>query len=215
MPRTSLLAGIAALALVSACSAKPEPAQNMAADAQVSESVTGSANTQSDPAQPVGSAPAPHADQSSDATDSGSVEDASADNSDATTAAPTPERLTTASAAADVVKRYYAAIDRGDFRAAYRLWGDGGKASHQSLSAFEKGFAATKSTSVTIGQLGYVEGAAGSAYTEIPVTVDATLKDGAHQHFTGTYTMRRVNDVDGSTTAQRRWHIESADLKPA
>ena len=30
----------------------------------------------------------------------------------------------------------------------------------------------------------------------------------------GEATLRRVNDVDGSTAAQRRWHIEKIDAKP-
>ncbi len=62
---------------------------------------------------------------------------------------------------------------------------------------------------------GDAEGGAGSIYLELPVRVDAILRSGAHQHFVGSYTLRRVNDVDGSTAAQRRWHIESATLKPA
>ena len=33
------------------------------------------------------------------------------------------------------------------------------------------------------------------------------------QRFVGVYTLRRVNDVDGATVAQRRWHITSAKLK--
>lgn len=122
---------------------------------------------------------------------------------------------TSAAAAGDVVRRYYAAIDRGDFRDAYALWGDDGKASNQSLSGFEKGFAQTASTEVAIGEMGNPEGAAGSIYIAVPVEVDSRLKDGTRQHFTGSYTLRRVNDVPGSTAEQRRWHIASADLKRA
>jgi len=47
----------------------------------------------------------------------------------------------------------------------------------------------------------------------IPVKVDAQLLSGAHQHFVGSYTLRRINNVPGSTAAQRHWHIESARLK--
>jgi hypothetical protein len=39
-------------------------------------------------------------------------------------------------------------------------------------------------------------------------------KTGEHQRFKGSYTLRRVNHVDGATAAQRRWHIESAKLAP-
>ena len=58
------------------------------------------------------------------------------------------------------------------------------------------------------------EGGAGSIYADIKVRVDAALKNGRRQHFEGTYTLRRVNDVDGSSAKQRRWHIVSTNLKP-
>lgn len=117
-----------------------------------------------------------------------------------------------AAAAAAVVERYYAAIDSGDFRTAYDQWGRDGQASQQSFAQFKNGFARTAGTSVTTDTPRDSEGAAGSIYITVPVTVDATLKDGTKQHFTGTYTLRRVNDVPGSSAEQRRWHLESADL---
>ena len=48
----------------------------------------------------------------------------------------------------------------------------------------------------------------------MPVKVDAVLKDGKRQRFTGRYVVRRVNNVDGASADQRRWHIDSAQLKP-
>ena len=125
------------------------------------------------------------------------------------TALPPP----TASDAASVVGRYYAALDRGDFRAAYALWGNDGQDSHQSFADFKRGFAGTAATSVTTGTPTNGEGAAGSIYIDVPVTVSARLKDGKRQRFVGHYTLRRVNDVPGSTAEQRRWHLYDADLK--
>ena len=55
---------------------------------------------------------------------------------------------------------------------------------------------------------------AGSVYQPVPVTIDAELADGTRQHFAGTYVVRRVNAVDGASAAQRRWHIDSAKLRP-
>jgi hypothetical protein len=60
----------------------------------------------------------------------------------------------------------------------------------------------------------HAEGAAGSIFAEIPVRVDAMLSSSARQHFVGSYTLRRVSDVPGSSAAQRHWHIENARLKP-
>ncbi|WP_241656462.1 hypothetical protein [Sphingomonas oligophenolica] len=55
-------------------------------------------------------------------------------------------------------------------------------------------------------------GGVGSIYQPVPVTVDATLDDGTQQKFRGIYTVRRVNDVDGASASQLRWHIGSAAL---
>lgn len=117
--------------------------------------------------------------------------------------------------AADVIRRYYSAINAGDYATAYAAWGNDGRASGKSFTGFRKGFDDTRSVRVSIGTPGEPEGAAGSIYVEIPVAVDATLDDGTRQHFTGTYTLRRVNDVPGSSQAQRRWHLESARLRPS
>ena len=44
--------------------------------------------------------------------------------------------------------------------------------------------------------------------------VTGALTKGGGFVLEGPVTMRRVNDVDGSTVEQRRWHIESSGLKP-
>jgi hypothetical protein len=119
-----------------------------------------------------------------------------------------------AQAGADVVRRYYAALDARDYSTAWSQWGDGGRPG-QSFAAFRDGFARTRATRVTIGTLPPVEGAAGSSYLTVPVTVEATLDDGKRQRFVGSYVVRRVNDVDGATAEQRRWHLGSAQLRPA
>lgn len=117
-------------------------------------------------------------------------------------------------AAADVVRRYYAAIDAGDFATAWQQWGKDGRPG-QTLAAFERGFAHTVSTRVTIGRLTPGDAGAGSSYQPVPVTVDAMLDNGTRQRFVGSYLLRRVNDVDGATSAQRRWHLASAQLRAA
>lgn len=121
----------------------------------------------------------------------------------------TPASETSVAAAMQVVRDYYGAISRHDYRAAYAIWHGS-----QSYARFRRGYAATRQARVIFLKPGDAEGAAGSVYLELPVRVDAVLRSGRPQHFVGSYTLRRVNDVDGSTAAQRRWHIESAHLKP-
>lgn len=122
---------------------------------------------------------------------------------------PSPQSM---AAAAAVVQRYYAAINARDFGTAWTQWGDAGRPG-QTLAAFTAGFAHTRATRVTIGTLEPGDGGVGSIYQPVPVTVDATLDDGTHQRFRGTYTIRRINDVDGASASQLRWHIGSAELK--
>ena len=118
-------------------------------------------------------------------------------------------------AARAVVERYYAAIDRGDYRTAYRLWGADGRRSGKTLAAFTGGFARTARTRVVADAPTDGEGAAGSVFVTVPVRVYATLKNGATQRFAGSYVLRRVNDVDGATPDQLRWSIDSARLRQA
>ena len=113
---------------------------------------------------------------------------------------------------ADVVRQYYDAIDARDFAAAYALWGQNGQASGQSFQQFAAGFDKTAHVHATIDDSVRVEGAAGSQYATVPVTVDAKLRDGTEQHFAGTYTVRRAM-VDGATPAQQHWHIYKAELR--
>ena len=121
---------------------------------------------------------------------------------------PAPRSM---AAAAAVVKRYYAAINARDFGTAWQQWGENG-APGQTFPRFAQGFAHTRTTSVTIGTMTPGSGGAGSIYQPVPVTVDATLDDGTHQRFTGSYTVRRVNNVDGASADQRRWHLGAAAL---
>ncbi|MCW0368749.1 hypothetical protein NB699_003732 [Xanthomonas sacchari] len=115
-------------------------------------------------------------------------------------------------AAADVVRRYYAAINARDYATAWQQWGEDGRPG-QSYAAFKAGFAQTRAVKATIGALGASDGAAGSVYQPVPVTVEATLADGTRQRFRGDYVLRRVNGVDGASAAQLRWRIDSAKLQ--
>jgi hypothetical protein len=114
---------------------------------------------------------------------------------------------------AQLVRRYYDAIQARKYDSAYSLWGQSGQASGHTRESFAEGFAQTTQVRATVSDSVQVEGAAGSQYATVPVVVDAVLRSGATQHFEGTYTLRRAM-VDGATPEQRRWHIYSAYLKP-
>jgi hypothetical protein len=133
---------------------------------------------------------------------------------EAATASATDSTATDANAAADVIRRYYAAINARDFRRAYTLWSGGGAASRQTLDEFSAGFARTARVRVEVGKPGRVDPAAGSRYVEIPVVVRAVTDSGDEQQFKGPYVLRR-GVVDGASADERRWQIYSANLVPS
>ena len=65
-----------------------------------------------------------------------------------------------------------------------------------------------------IGKPGESEGAAGSIYITDPVILYGKTRAGESFRRGASVTLRRVNDVPGSTAAQRRWHIEQIEWKP-
>lgn len=113
-----------------------------------------------------------------------------------------------AQGAANVVQTYYALLGGRAFDKAWVLWRDGGKASGQpTATAFAASFDRYAQYNAEVGGPGAIEGAAGSLYVTVPVVIYGRLKTGEEVHEKGQATLRRVNDVPGSTAEQRRWHI--------
>lgn len=131
---------------------------------------------------------------------------------DDATPGATPPDSTSPAAAADLIRRYYAAINARQYRRAYELWSDDGRASGQTFDEFAAGFAETASVEVEVGTPGRVEGAAGSRFVDVPVVIHAVLNNGQRQRFEGHYTLRRAV-VEGATPEQRRWRIHSAEIR--
>lgn len=123
-------------------------------------------------------------------------------------AAPRPG--TSARAAAGLVGTYFALIRAHRLEAARQLWGGAGA----DRRDFAAAFAGYRDYRGVAGAPGQVEGAAGSSYVEVPVRVHGRRRNGESFAARGTITLRRVNDVPGSTLAQRRWHIERSSVEP-
>lgn len=148
-----------------------------------------------------------------------SVNTPSVGNFIASTPTPSPASPTQSSAntepgqqAIQVIRDYYSAIARQDYKQAYSVWDGNGAASKQSFDQFKQGFANTTSVAVEVGKPGRPDPGAGSTYIQIPVTITAIATDGTPQRFQGSYVLRRVNDVPGSTPEQRKWHLYSARI---
>ena len=119
---------------------------------------------------------------------------------------------TSPQAAVQVIRDYYAAIDRGDYRSAYAAWDQNGAASGQSFARFRAGFAQTRSVRVIAGAPTNPDAGMSQRRIDVPVDVYAVLRSGKTQHFRGTYTLHRVVEGVGAPASQLSWHIASATL---
>lgn len=108
--------------------------------------------------------------------------------------------------AGQVLQTYFALVEQGKIVDANRLWSKG--AERLDLRKYREVHA-------NIGAPGNMEGAAGSAYVDFPVQLYGRLRNGQEFSLRGTMTLRRVNDVPGSTAEQRSWRIYKAEFPEA
>ncbi len=109
-------------------------------------------------------------------------------------------------AAGQVVQSYGALIEQKRWNEAGKLWGDSAAA-----AKFAAELEQAAEAHLEIGNPGDPEGAAGSVFVTIPVIFYGDAKDRQPFRRSAEVILRRVNDVPGSTEAQRRWHIERID----
>ena len=114
-----------------------------------------------------------------------------------------------AEAAGQVVQHYGALIEQGRWTESWKLW-----SSAAAAKAFDRNWRDASEVHMEIGKPGESEGAAGSIYITDPVVFYGKQKSGADFRRAADVILRRVNDVPGSTEAQRRWHIERIEWKP-
>lgn len=120
----------------------------------------------------------------------------------------------TAEGAGQVVQQYAGLLEQRKFAEARSLWSNDGKASGLSEAQFAAAYDKYATIHSEVGRPANMEGAAGSSYITVPFRLYGTLKSGGPFNLAGPLTLRRVNDVPGSTDAQRHWHIEQSGLKP-
>jgi len=113
-------------------------------------------------------------------------------------------------AAVQLVQGFADLLNQRKFDQAYMLLGPAAP----SRAEFEHRFSAYQDLKVEAGAAGDQQGAAGSIYLSVPLTISGAI-GGKRQSDSATAIVRRVNDVDGSTEAQRRWHIERIDWSDA
>ena len=115
-----------------------------------------------------------------------------------------------AEAAGQVVQHYGALIEQSRWAESWTLW-----SSSDAAKTFDRNWRNDSEVHMEIGKPGDMEGAAGSSYITVPAVFYGKTKEDGSFRTAATVTLRRVNDVPGSTEAQRRWHIERIELKSA
>lgn len=110
---------------------------------------------------------------------------------------------------ADFVARYAGLLQARKFDQAYSYLDP---AMGMTKAQFEKRLSGYRTIHAAVGKIGPVEGAAGSLYSTVQLTLTGERADGTPYTLTGPVTLRRVNDVPGSTQEQRQWHIYKMDL---
>ncbi len=113
---------------------------------------------------------------------------------------------TTPEAARKVMTDYGALVARGSLAEAAKYWSD--PANAKEFAASLEDYPQVK---VAAGKPRDEEGAAGSIFITVPLTLNLTLRNGSPFKMQCEGLMRRVNDVPGSSEEQRRWRIESID----
>jgi hypothetical protein len=119
-----------------------------------------------------------------------------------------------AQGAGQVLQRFGGLLEEHRFAEARKLWSDGGAASGLTEAEFLAAYGKYAEIHSEVGAPGAMEGAAGSSYVDIPFRLYGKLETGKPFNLVGPVTLRRVNDVPGSTEEQRRWHITQSGLKP-
>jgi hypothetical protein len=121
---------------------------------------------------------------------------------DRTPVSEAPFSETSGQGAANVVQVFYALIEQGKLSEARRLWSDPAAA-----DSFARSLEPYGEYHAQIGAPGRMEGAAGSSYVDVQTQAYGRLKTGRAFATPSMVTLRRVNDVPGSTGEQRKWHI--------
>lgn len=111
-----------------------------------------------------------------------------------------------AEAAGQVVQHYGALIEQKRWTEANTLW-----ANRADAVKFTTRLVPYAEVHLEMGNLSVPEGAAGSIYMTEPVVFSGDIEDGEPFHRPAVVTLRRVNDVPGSTEEQRHWHIEKIE----
>lgn len=107
-----------------------------------------------------------------------------------------------------VAQRWASALERRDFATAWAQFGH----PPASRPAFVRWWNRYRTIRVTLKRESS-DAAAGSLYYTARARLTGLTRQGRRYVLEGPLVLRRVNDIDGATPAQLRWHIDTANLK--
>lgn len=111
-----------------------------------------------------------------------------------------------------VLTHYFKAIGAGRFDDAYALWRPQSNQAPASAAELKSHYADISAIDVKITGKTHTEGAAGTVYATVPVTVSEQTRSGDKRTQTGQCVLARSNNVPGSAKQDRQWHLHSCDL---
>ncbi|MED5524604.1 MAG: hypothetical protein VX447_07630 [Pseudomonadota bacterium] len=115
-------------------------------------------------------------------------------------------------AAEALVQTYYQAIASQDLKLAFGFW----EHPRQSFINFQQDNANISAIEVSFTGEPQTEGAAGSIYITLPVSLAIHYKDGSNGKAKGNVVLKRVNKVPGATEQQLHWQLyDTALSRPA
>jgi len=112
---------------------------------------------------------------------------------------------------AALIQSFYNAVNRKEYARAWDYYGDEKPAN--DLTTFAKGYETTAQVNVITGSVA-MEGAAGSTFYYLPVSIISFAPDGSDQVFSGCYTFR-LADPSIQEPPFRPLQIEKGSLKPS
>jgi hypothetical protein len=114
--------------------------------------------------------------------------------------------------AVQVMRSLFNAINRSEYVRAYSYWEPSAALTQlPPFNNFAAGYADTASVQLTTGAL-REEGAAGSLYAQVPVTLVATTRSGVIQTFVGCYILHMTNPGLQETPPFHPWGVQSAHV---
>jgi|GEM_PF-2034616 len=120
---------------------------------------------------------------------------------------PTEQDREESGDAAATLKRYYAAIEAGDYDSAWAM--RSGETGDEARRSFADNFKAYQSYQADVGTPSEPVEAGGWAYVEVPVMIRGTFRGGKPFASGGSVTVRRSTSADG----ERGWRVYTGERR--